>query len=63
MATSAEDSLRFVPSAVEELPGITEAAVKKLICHICNDLGGWGKGFVLALSRRWEGPEPRAFGQ
>jgi O-acetyl-ADP-ribose deacetylase (regulator of RNase III) len=29
----------------------------KLICHICNDRGGWGKGFVLAISRRWEGPE------
>lgn len=20
-----------------------------IICHICNDLGGWGKGFVVAL--------------
>ncbi len=29
----------------------------KVICHICNDLGGWGKGFVLALSRRWKEPE------
>ncbi|TXS44835.1 macro domain-containing protein [Streptomyces sp. t39] len=29
----------------------------KLIAHVCNDLGGWGKGFVLALSRRWPGPE------
>ena len=29
----------------------------KLICHICNDLGKWGKGFVLAISRRWEQPE------
>lgn len=30
----------------------------KLIAHVCNDVGGWGKGFVLALSRRW--PEPEA---
>jgi O-acetyl-ADP-ribose deacetylase (regulator of RNase III) len=29
----------------------------KMICHVCNDLGGWGKGFVLALSRRWPEPE------
>lgn len=29
----------------------------KVIVHVCNDLGGWGKGFVLALSRRWPGPE------
>ncbi|WP_223598158.1 macro domain-containing protein [Chryseobacterium sp. GVT01B] len=29
----------------------------KIIAHICNDIGGWGKGFVLAVSRRWEAPE------
>src|SRR6516165_441272 len=29
----------------------------KLICHICNDLGGWGKGFVLAISNRWKEPD------
>ncbi|WP_406170863.1 macro domain-containing protein [Streptomyces canus] len=30
----------------------------KLIAHVCNDIGGWGKGFVVAVSRRW--PEPEA---
>ncbi len=29
----------------------------KLIAHIGNDLGGWGKGFVVAISRRWPEPE------
>jgi len=29
----------------------------KVIAHICNDRGGWGAGFVLALSRRWREPE------
>ena len=29
----------------------------KLIAHVVNDLGGWGKGFVLAISRRWSEPE------
>jgi O-acetyl-ADP-ribose deacetylase (regulator of RNase III) len=29
----------------------------KIIVHICNDMGGWGKGFVLAVSRRWPQPE------
>lgn len=29
-----------------------------LLPHICNASGGWGKGYVLALSRRW--PEPEA---
>ncbi len=26
----------------------------KVITHICNDIGGWGKGFVLALSKKWK---------
>jgi O-acetyl-ADP-ribose deacetylase (regulator of RNase III) len=30
----------------------------KIIAHVCNDIGGWGRGFVLALSARW--PEPEA---
>ena len=29
----------------------------RLIVHVCNDLGRWGKGFVLAISRRWQQPE------
>lgn len=28
-----------------------------IIAHICNDSGRWGKGFVVALSRRWKAPE------
>lgn len=31
----------------------------KIIAHVCNDLGGWGKGFVLAVSKRWPEPEER----
>ncbi|GHG31648.1 macro domain-containing protein [Streptomyces filamentosus] len=30
----------------------------RIVAHVCNDLGGWGRGFVLAVSRRW--PEPEA---
>lgn len=29
----------------------------KIIVHICNDIGGWGKGFVIAISKRWKKPE------
>jgi O-acetyl-ADP-ribose deacetylase (regulator of RNase III) len=29
----------------------------KIIAHICNDAGGWGRGFVLALSAKWPEPE------
>ena len=35
-----------------------QAEGPKIIAHVCNDRGGWGKGFVMALSRRW--PEPEA---
>jgi len=34
----------------------------KIIAHVCNDRGGWGRGFVLALSRKWPEPE-RAYRQ
>ncbi|MBG0831756.1 Appr-1-p processing protein [Planomonospora sp. ID67723] len=30
----------------------------KIIAHVCNDIGAWGRGFVKALSQRW--PEPEA---
>lgn len=29
----------------------------KVIVHVCNDIGGWGKGFVMALSAKWKEPE------
>jgi O-acetyl-ADP-ribose deacetylase (regulator of RNase III) len=28
----------------------------RIIAHVCNDVGAWGKGFVLALSQRWSEP-------
>jgi O-acetyl-ADP-ribose deacetylase (regulator of RNase III) len=30
-----------------------QARGQKIIAHICNDIGKWGKGFVLAVSNRW----------
>ena len=29
----------------------------QIIAHICNDEGSWGRGFVLALSKRSKAPE------
>lgn len=29
----------------------------KLLIHVCNNVGKWGKGFVLAISKRWREPE------
>ena len=31
----------------------------KIIVHVCNDIGGWGKGFVVAISNRWSEPEQK----
>jgi O-acetyl-ADP-ribose deacetylase (regulator of RNase III) len=28
----------------------------KIIAHICNNIGAWGAGFVLAISGRWHQP-------
>lgn len=30
---------------------------QKIIAHVCNNVGGWGAGFVLAVSKRWSEPE------
>lgn len=55
-----------MPQLSGEGPGLTvlkgdasspQAKGPKIIAHVCNDIGGWGKGFVLALSKRWSGPE------
>jgi len=35
-------------------PGNTNT---QIIVHICNDIGGWGKGFVMAISKKWQQPE------
>jgi len=29
----------------------------KIIAHVCNDIGAWGAGFVMALSAKWVQPE------
>lgn len=34
-----------------------ESEGRKIIVHVCNDAGGWGRGFVVAISRRWPEPE------
>ena len=34
-----------------------QAKGNRIIALVCNDLGGWGKGFVLAVSKRWPGRE------
>ncbi|MEU2788998.1 macro domain-containing protein [Streptomyces sp. NPDC007100] len=47
-------SIRYVIGDATSPPGTGP----RIIAHVCNDIGGWGRGFVTALSRR--GPEPEA---
>jgi len=28
----------------------------KVIAHVCNDVGAWGSGFVVSISKRWKDP-------
>ncbi|BEL04689.1 macro domain-containing protein [Actinoplanes sichuanensis] len=51
-------ALRFVKGDATS----PQAKGPKIIAHVSNDIGGWGKGFVVAISRRWKEPE-RAFRQ
>lgn len=32
---------------------------RKILVHVCNDVGAWGRGFVLGLSQRYPEPERR----
>ena len=36
---------------------LPEGEGAKVIVHVCNDAGGWGRGFVVAISNRWKRPE------
>lgn len=46
--------------AIQYLKGDATAPTlpgNKIIAHICNDAGRWGKGIVLTISKRWKEPE------
>lgn len=54
--------MKYSLNAIKYLRGDATKPINKdgkniIIAHICNDIGKWGKGFVLALSKKWEEPE------
>lgn len=51
---SVADIRYVIGDATAPIRGVAPA----IIAHVCNDAGGWGAGFVLAISRKW--PEPEA---
>lgn len=48
------NAIRYVTGDATAPPG----PGPRIIAHVCNDIGAWGRGFVMALSKR--GPEPEA---
>ncbi len=49
------DSIKYLEGDATKPIGVGN----KIIVHVCNDIGGWGKGFVLAISNHWKLPELR----
>jgi O-acetyl-ADP-ribose deacetylase (regulator of RNase III) len=50
----------FNPGMLRYVEGdatIPRGGSHRLLIHIVNDLGGWGSGFVVAISKRWKKPE------
>jgi len=47
------DSIKYIHGDATQ----PHADGNKIIAHICNDIGGWGRGFVVAISKRWLEPE------
>jgi O-acetyl-ADP-ribose deacetylase (regulator of RNase III) len=59
--TSKLKNMLTINSNITYLTGDATEPIKtdglRIIAHICNDKGGWGAGFVLALSKKWAKPE------
>lgn len=54
---SSEIQYKIGDATDPQLPESSSLPANLIIAHICNDVGGWGKGFVLALSRRYPDAE------
>jgi O-acetyl-ADP-ribose deacetylase (regulator of RNase III) len=38
---------------IQYIKGDATSVSKGIIAHCCNDIGAWGAGFVLAISKKW----------
>ena len=57
MPTAAEKGPSTAVRYVEGDATAPEGPGTKIIAHCCNDIGAWGAGFVVAVTKRWERPE------
>jgi O-acetyl-ADP-ribose deacetylase (regulator of RNase III) len=46
-----------MPTITYRTGDATRPSQPMVIAHICNNQGGWGAGFVVAVSYRWVAPE------
>lgn len=44
---------------MDEAATAPQGARPQVIVHVCNDVGAWGKGFELTVSKRWPALEQR----
>jgi O-acetyl-ADP-ribose deacetylase (regulator of RNase III) len=51
--------IRYVQGDATRPEAPPGASGPRIVVHVCNDVGGWGAGFVLALSKRWPTAEQR----
>lgn len=49
---SASQRLHYVSG---DATSVTNGNGPKIIVHVCNDIGAWGKGFVMAIHSKWPG--------
>ena len=52
--------LHYIMSKIHYIKGDAtspQVSGAKIIAHICNDIGRWGKGFVLEISKKWDTPK------
>ncbi|MFI9240518.1 Appr-1-p processing protein [Streptomyces sp. NPDC053079] len=49
--------MNMVQYAVGDATAVSGSDGPKVIAHVCNDIGGWGRGFVASVSQRWKAPE------
>lgn len=57
--TGVHDQTMYKKMVIEYIKGdatVSTASGNKIIVHICNDVGAWGKGFVMAISKKWKEP-------
>lgn len=52
-AAAVPEANRRLHYVTGDATAVSQGRGSKIIAHVCNDLGRWGKGFVMAVSAKW----------